>query len=131
MEERFVTDYSVKNIPIPSKHQYNIQLISKTEKVIKRMRRKCLECLGKFNSNNVESYGFKSVKCPPVIQEITDFESDLQQMIKSVGFRQIRNSFKTKLKNDIEDINKINKILFLSTYQEIYTKSSRKNIISY
>ena len=67
------------------------------EKVIKRMRRKCLEFLGKFNSNNVESYGFKSVKCPPVTQEITDFESDLQQMIRNVEFRQICNSFKTKL----------------------------------
>ena len=34
--ERFVTDYSVKSIPIPPKHQYKIQLISKTEKVSKK-----------------------------------------------------------------------------------------------
>ena len=53
--ERLVTDYSVKNIPIPSKHQYKIQLISKTEKVIIRMRWKCLEFLGKLKSNNVTS----------------------------------------------------------------------------
>ena len=82
--ERFATDYSVKNIPILSKHQYKIQLISKTEKVMKRMRWKCLDFLGKLNSNNVESYGFKSVKCPPAIQEMIDFENDLQQMIKGV-----------------------------------------------
>ena len=74
--ERFVTDYSVRCIPIPSKHQYKIQLISKTEKVIKRMRWKCLEFLGKLNSNNVESYSFKLVKCPLVIQEMADFEND-------------------------------------------------------
>ena len=74
--ERFVTDYSVKSIPIPSKHQYKIQLISKTEKVIKRMRWKCLEFLGKLNSNNVESYSFKLVKCPLAIQEMADFEND-------------------------------------------------------
>ena len=57
------------------------------------MRWKCLEFLGKLNSDNVESYGFKLGKCPPAIQEMTDFENDLQQMIKNVEFRQIRNSF--------------------------------------
>ena len=108
--ERFVTDYSVKNIPIPSKHQYKIQLISKTENVIKKTRWKCLEFPGKLNSNNVESYGFKSVKCPPAIPEMTDFENDLQQMIKNVEFRQLSNSFQEKLKNDIEHIKKSSKI---------------------
>ena len=43
------------------------------------MRRKSLELLGKINSNNVESYGFKSVKYPPEIQEMTDFENDLSK----------------------------------------------------
>ena len=70
------------------------------------MRWKCLEFVRKLNSNNVESYGFKSVKCPPAIQEMTDFENDLQQMIKSVEFRQIRNNFQ----NDVEHIKKSNKI---------------------
>ena len=31
-------NYSEKNIPIPSKEQYKIHLISKVEKFIKRMR---------------------------------------------------------------------------------------------
>ena len=56
--DRFVTGYSVKNIPIPSKHQYKIQLISKTEEVIERMTWKYIEFLEKRNSNNIESYGF-------------------------------------------------------------------------
>ena len=47
--------------------------------VIKRIRWEYLEFLGKVISNNLESYGFKSVKCPPAIQEMTDFENDLQQ----------------------------------------------------
>ena len=123
--------YSVKNIPVPSKHQYKIQLISKTEKVIKRMRWKCLEFLGKLNSNNVESYGFKSVKCPPAIQEMTDFEDDLQQMIKNVEFRQISNSFQGKLKNDIDHIKKSNKIFVFADKSRIYTKSSKKYTKSY
>ena len=95
------------------------------------MRRKCLEFRGKLNSNNVESYGFKSVKCPLAIQEMADFENGLQQMIKNVEFRQRSNSFQGKLKNDIDHIKKSNKFLFLPTNQEIYTKSSKKNTKSY
>ena len=37
--EKFNIDYSTKNIPIPSEREYMIQLISKVEKFIKRMRR--------------------------------------------------------------------------------------------
>ena len=133
--ERFVTDYSVKNIPIPSKRQYKIQLITKTEKVIKRMRWKCLVFLGKRNSSN-ESYSFKSVKCPPTIQEVTDFENDLQQMIKNVEFRQISNNFQGKLKNDIEHIKESNKIFVFAdksrniyeVEQEEYKKLLKENI---
>ena len=36
---------------------------------MKRMRWKYLEFLGKLNINNAESYCFKSIKCPPAIQE--------------------------------------------------------------
>ena len=119
--ERFVTDYSVKNIPTTSKHQHKIQLVSKNEESNKKIRLKCLEFLGKINSNNVESYGFKSVKCPLAIQEMKDFENDLQQMIKSVEFKQICNSFQGKLKNDTEHIKKSNKIfVFADKLRNIY-----------
>ena len=40
--------------------------------------------LAKLNINNVENYGFKSVKCPPVFQKLADLGNDLQQMIKKV-----------------------------------------------
>ena len=89
------------------------------------MRRKCLEFLRKLNSNNVESYGFKSVKCPPGIQEMTDFENDLQQMIKNVEFRQISNSFQGKLKNDIDHIKKSNKIFVFADKKYIRSRARR------
>ena len=37
----------------------------------------------RVNSNNVESYSFKSVKCPPAIQEMADFENDLQRRVQA------------------------------------------------
>ena len=96
----------------------------------------CLEFLGKLNSNNAESCDFKSVKCPPVIQEMTDFENDLQQIIKGAEFRQICNSFQGKLKNDIEHIKKSNKIFVFANKsrniyeveQEEYKKLLKENI---
>ena len=47
---KFDINYSNKNIPVPSKHQHKNQLTSKVENVIKRMRWKCLEFLGKLSS---------------------------------------------------------------------------------
>ena len=52
---------------------------------------------------------------------MTDFENDLQQMIKGVEFRQISHSFQGKLKNDIEHIKKSKKIfVFANKSRNIY-----------
>ena len=64
-------NYSEKNIPIPSKEQYKIHLISKVEKFIKRMRWKALQFLEKLESTNKETFGFRSRKCPPAVEELT------------------------------------------------------------
>ena len=56
--EKIDIDYSTKNIPIPSKDECEIQLVSKIEHVIKRMRWKALEYLGKLSNSTKESYGF-------------------------------------------------------------------------
>ena len=81
------------------------------EKVIEGMRWKCLEFYRKLNCNNVESPCFKSVKCPTAIQEMTDFENNLQQMINSVEVREIRNGFQGKLKYDIQHIKQSKRFL--------------------
>ena len=109
------------------------------EQVIEGMRGKCLEFFGKLNRNNVESPGFKSVKCPTAIKEMTDFENNLQQMINSVEVREIRNSFQGKLKYDIQHIKQSNKIFVLAdksrniyeVEQEEYKKLLKENIKTY
>lgn len=50
----------------------------------------------KINSNNVESQSFKSVKCSLAIQEITDFENDLQQVIKKHRIQTNKQPFSRK-----------------------------------
>ena len=56
--ERFDIDDSEKNIHLPTKQEYEIQLIAKVESVIKRMRWKSLEFCNKVNSSEVETMVF-------------------------------------------------------------------------
>ena len=87
-------------------------LISKIEKVIMRMRRKVLEFLGKLdsNSNKNKTYGFKSLKCPPAVEEMTQFENDLLLLIKKLEFEKVHSGFQTRLRDDIKEIKASNKI---------------------
>ena len=62
---------------------------------------KCIEFLGKINSSNVENCDFKSVKYPTAIPEMTYFEVDRQQIIKTLDFRQLNNISLGKLENYI------------------------------
>ena len=61
----------------------------------------CIEFLGKINSDNIESYDFKSVKCPTALPEMTYFEVDTQQIIKTLDFMQLNNISQGKLENYI------------------------------
>ena len=59
------------------------------------MRWKCVEFLGKLSSNvSKEYYGFKSLKCPPAVEQMADFEIDLVNMIKNPPeFSKVNNVF--------------------------------------
>ena len=109
--ERFDMSYSKKTIPLPSEKQCKLQLISKVESVTKRMRWKAMQFLRKLDQNRTETYGFKTNKCPPAIEELSEFESDLVSMIKNTQFRPVRNNFLNKLKNDRKENNNMNELL--------------------
>ena len=136
--EKFEIEYSMKNIPIPSQRQYKIQLISKAEKLIQRMRWKTLEFLGKLSSdnNNNQTFGFPSTKCVPPANELADFEKDMMLMVKNIQFRKISNNFQQKLKDDIRDIKSINKVFvpadksrnIYKLENEQYSKLLRENV---
>ena len=106
-------NYSKKNVPILSNKQYKIHLISKVEDFIEKMRWKALQFLGKLESTNKETFGFRSRKCPPAVEELTNFENDLMLMIKNIQFRHINSTFQEQLKKDIQEIWQSNQ-LFLS-----------------
>ena len=103
--ETFKIEYLTKNIPQPSKHEYKIKLIHKVESVIKRMRWKTLDFLGKLDSTRKETYGFNSCKCPTIVDELSDFENELMLLVKNIEFKNIINNFQKNLNDDIKRIN--------------------------
>ena len=77
------------------------------------MRWKALQFLGIFESTNKETFGFRSIKCPPTVEELNSFENNLMLMIKNIQFRHISSTFQEQLKNGIKDIRQSNQ-LFVS-----------------
>ena len=71
------------------------------------MKWKTLEFLGKLNSNSNTD---QSIRCPPSVEELSNFENDLLLMIKNIEFRKINNSFQEKLSNDIKQIKNSDKV---------------------
>ena len=129
--EKIDIDYSTKSISIPAKDEYEIQLVLKIEHVIKRMRWKALEYLGKLNNSTEESYGFKSRKCPPTVKEMTNFEEDLRLMIKNLKYRNVENEFSKKLAGDIKLIKNSKEMLINADKSRNIYKVSRENYKKY
>ena len=81
------------------------------ESFTKRRRWKTLEFLGKLRPNEKETFGFKWHNCPPFVNELAEFESDLLAMIHNIEFRLVRNNFLSKLKDDVKVINNTKEVL--------------------
>ena len=58
--EKISNDYSLKNIPVPSKAPYNLKLIEKIESVIKWMKWKAYSFLNKEKCKSENTFGFGS-----------------------------------------------------------------------
>ena len=75
------------------------------------MKWKSLEFLGKLGSNEKETFGFKQHNCPPSVNELAEFESDLLTMVHNIEFRPVRNNFLSKLKDDVKVVNNTKEVL--------------------
>ena len=74
------------------------------------MRQKVLEFQGKLDGNNKNTYGFKSLKCPPPVNKMKNFENELLLMIKNIEFKNVKNEFQERLKEGINEIKVSEKI---------------------
>ena len=71
-----------------------------------------VECSGiRFRRVLFGTYGFKSTKNPPPIDELKEFEDDMLKMVQSTKFKQVDDPFLSKLNNDTNRIKKEPKLL--------------------
>ena len=86
-------------------------LILKAKNLNKRMRWKALAFLGKIEQiKHNQNYNFHTRNCPAVVEELREFECDLQLMIKNVVFKKVNNSFQIQLPNDVKKVKESDKI---------------------
>ncbi len=135
--EKLNFDYSVKNIPIPSRNDYLQRLIEKTEQFLRRMRWKAFFFLNPDTpSSSKNTYGFKSAKNPPPIDELKEFEDGMLHMIQSTKFKTVNNPFLNKLGDDTKRIKDETKLLiaadkttnFYKLERPTYDKLLKQNI---
>ena len=73
-----------------------------------------------------ETSGFKSKKCPPPYSDLTPFEKDLSDMVTSLKFRDLKDSFQRELSEDILKMKNLpNVFVFASKTNNIYEMSKK------
>ena len=97
------------------------------------MRWKILEFLGKLNSSDKITYGFKSRNCPPIVHELENLNewNELLFMIKNIQFRKVNNSFQNQLNEDIKQIKRDSKIFVPADKLATFIKWTGKLMKSY
>ena len=101
----------MKNIPIPSKLQYQKQLVSKVDSFVNRIRWKMFYIQNPNLSKSKETYGFKSNNSPPQCKELKPFEDDLFEMISNIKYKPVKTQFQNKLREDCQEIRNSSEII--------------------
>ena len=112
---QFQLDYSLENIPIPSRDSYLRNLIEKAESVLKRMRWKAHFFIkGEKSQESTRNFGLSSKKTPPTVLELKPFEEDVIKLLETIKFRDKKDYFQDTLANDLKKINSSDKMFVLA-----------------
>jgi hypothetical protein len=117
----------MKNIPIPSKQEFHIQLISSVEKFMKNLSWRAFHFLNPSVPNHKETFGFNSTKRAPHVAELKDLKNELFELTQNIKFKEHRNAFQNKLKKDEKDIEKENRMIIPADKTSNYYKVVRED----
>ena len=123
---RFNFGYSTKNIPIPSRKEYKLQLIQSLEKFVHNIRWRVWHHLNPGQTSDKETYGFRSLGASPKLQDLIELEVGLKRLIQNVKFRDYSNEFQEKLKKDRNTINDEPKVFIKADKTSNYYKAQKK-----
>ena len=111
--ERINFNYSLKNIPRGSRQEYLKALVNRVEDFITWLRWKAYA----FDNNEEApenprgTYGFRTAASPPVMKDLTAFESDMHKMITCINFRTVNSDFLDRLDKDAKKIKSSDKAI--------------------
>ena len=112
MTEQVNFQYSMKNIPIPPKQEYLMELIHSVREFVSRLKWRSYFFLNPQDApTRKETFGFKTSNAPPLIPELKAFEDNLYNLVKEIEFRENTNSFQNKLKDDVKNIKNEDKVM--------------------
>ena len=100
---------SEKNIPLSMKEEHNLQTISKSERLVERMRWAAHIFLNpQENGRQKDTFGLKSQKPAPSVPELKGFEEGLYGLVAGIKYKEgkSKSSFQCKLNNELKDIRK-------------------------
>ena len=98
-------DFSKKNIPLGDQTTYMEMMIKSIEKFGRNLS---WRALFKLNPNLVtkakETFGFRSIRAAPGIQELAAFKRDLVSLLQQIKFRKRSTPFLSTLKDEMKKI---------------------------
>ena len=105
-------EYSTKNIAVSTKKAYVKRLIENTEQLIRNLRWLAFFFLNpNIKSTKEETYHLKSTKTPPMITELSQFETKMQEIVTKVDFNPEISDFQRKLSSDVKAIKNDTKLI--------------------
>ena len=131
-------DYSLKNIPIPSKNSYFMTMLEKVESFIRRIRWKAYffekgPASEGRSCDDARIFGFKSSSTPPQSEHLNQFENDLYEMVRNIECKPVRSKFLTRLDKDLRDIrSSTNVFVFADKTRNVYelSKDAHNRLLS-
>lgn len=108
--DRINLETSLKNIPTPTKSQYQKILVSKIESLLSRLRWQ-LQAIKDPGMKSKFNYGFKTTLPPPQFDELKAFEEELYSLAKNIEFKRTYNKFQAALSRKIKEIRATKEII--------------------
>ena len=97
---------SMKNIPLGGNKEYVMQLTHSIRKVVYAMSWAAFIFLNDIQCEDKETYGFRSQKPMPMVEELKDFKDACVDLIGGIKWRRnASNPLQRKLKEEIKKIN--------------------------
>ena len=122
--EKTIPVFSLKNIPIPSKFDYEKQLIQKGESLVSRFRWKLFVSKNPdLFTREYETFGFNTLNSPPRDKDLDNFEEKFFDLIspRNLKYKPVNNTFQNDLKQEINNIKSSDKIkVFADKTKNIY-----------